>query len=895
MTVLLFDEFNAISPDVNRTVWTTPTGDSAFFGRTAIRNPASTNDGSGTTQVSGGVAHLLLATYNPTALAPGDSFWGSEIDSVQTFGLGGTIVGLQFEARVRSPAEIPPGVVTSLFGFNSTSSTLHDEIDWEFASNLYQQGASPPYALINRYANEPLGSGHPAELALPNAFDFTAFHTYTIRYFQGRIVWLIDGSVAHEETTYVPTGPLSVRLNAWAPATDFALAYNAALQPTASPAANVNYDYQVDWIRVASTTTKFFDDSQSFAAVAEILPGVTEPTIPIYFNGVLISGMQHHAVELFDKTADGSGFPGTFVDLAANTVVRVTYQKPLGEAGSYGTSFYGTFSYRPAEPDQLLKLVPTVDRADVTIGGSARYTDIVAGHFGSAADITSTRTFADPTFDFTAAGVTDVFAVNQHVELATGSVRAVGDVLRAGTISSMFATSQQFDASLILWEDPSGNVHSFQLSDTTPRDSHLFDAPQELGSWIELVKGAGSTWHPSSPTIRVVIRDAQGLQLGLQGFLDASQDQNDDSLSVWPEVINAPGALDQNVSYTVDFDVIAVAPLTDNTTYVTPFSAKLAGTPYSNATLSGSGNTDATGSDSDNVLTGNNGNNTLAGRAGSDTLNGGAGTDTAVVRGLVSQYTLSSQGASYALSGPDGNDTLTSIEYLRFGTDIGQDWAITNVSLGDVGNGSADRLTEQITDLYVAYFNRAPDSGGLAYWFKTIYTGEYSLRTIAERFTFEQEYLQAYPSSLANRNFVEQIYLNLFDRNPDTGGWDWWTNELDTGHRQRSGFILDVIEGAYADTSGPEDRTLIDNKHDLSLYYSGRLSLQPEEGYDDAIVTLLNRVTGDVNTVAASVRLIDYAFDTPSTLSEIVNNPPLGVIEPQIVGNAALFDSLRAG
>jgi hypothetical protein len=303
------------------------------------------------------------------------------------------------------------------------------------------------------------------------------------------------------------------------------------------------------------------------------------------------------------------------------------------------------------------------------------------------------------------------------------------------------------------------------------------------------------------------------------------------------------------------------------------------------------GNDSLTGAGQNDLLSGFAGNDTLQGLGGNDSLNagpgndtldGGEGTDTAVVGGLASQYTLQSQGASHVLSGPDGTDTLSSIEYVRFGEDIGQDWAITNVALGDVGNGSANRLTEQITDLYVAYFNRAPDSEGLAYWFKTIYTGEYSLRTIAERFTFEQEYLQAYPSSLANRNFVEQIYLNLFDRNPDAGGWDWWTNELDTGHRQRSGFILDVIEGAYAPTSGPEDRTLIDNKHEASLYYSGLLSLQPEEGFDSTIATVLNRVTGDTNTVAAAERVIDYAFDHTATLAEIV-------------GNAALFDGLWVG
>ena len=288
------------------------------------------------------------------------------------------------------------------------------------------------------------------------------------------------------------------------------------------------------------------------------------------------------------------------------------------------------------------------------------------------------------------------------------------------------------------------------------------------------------------------------------------------------------------------------------------------------------------GSAGGNVIAGLGGNDVINGGTGNDSLDGGTGIDYAVLRGLATQYNLQSQGAGYGLSGPDGNDTLANMEFLRFGADFGQDWAVTNVALPDLASGKAAHLMEQITDLYVACFNRGPDPAGLAYWFKAVYTGEYSLRTIAERFTYELEYLQAYPNNLTNREFVNKIYLNLFDRAPDSGGWDWWTHELDSGNRPRSGFILDVIEGAYAPTSGPQDRDLIDNKHEVSLYYSGWLSLQPAEGFDAAITTVLNRVSGDANSVAGADRVIDYAFSHPETLVEIV-------------GNAVLFDSLWAG
>ena len=175
-----------------------------------------------------------------------------------------------------------------------------------------------------------------------------------------------------------------------------------------------------------------------------------------------------------------------------------------------------------------------------------------------------------------------------------------------------------------------------------------------------MVKGAGSAWFPDSPTIRLTISDPDGLQLGLQGFLASSLDPNDDSLSVWTEVLNPPSTLAQGTDYKVDFEVIAVAPLTDNATYVTPFSAKLAGTPFSNVTLSGTGNINASGKDDNNVLNGNSGINTLDGGAGDDTIIGGGGADTLYAGAGNDTYILNAiNAAGSSIQDLDGIDSFT--------------------------------------------------------------------------------------------------------------------------------------------------------------------------------------------------------------------------------------------
>jgi Ca2+-binding RTX toxin-like protein len=66
------------------------------------------------------------------------------------------------------------------------------------------------------------------------------------------------------------------------------------------------------------------------------------------------------------------------------------------------------------------------------------------------------------------------------------------------------------------------------------------------------------------------------------------------------------------------------------------------------------------------VMTGGDGNDIMTGGLGADTLNGGLGIDTAVFSGDRSSSTLHIVGNTIVVSGPDGADTLSSIENLQF-------------------------------------------------------------------------------------------------------------------------------------------------------------------------------------------------------------------------------------
>ena len=102
---------------------------------------------------------------------------------------------------------------------------------------------------------------------------------------------------------------------------------------------------------------------------------------------------------------------------------------------------------------------------------------------------------------------------------------------------------------------------------------------------------------------------------------------------------------------------------------------------------------------------------------------------------------------------------------------------------------------ENVTRLYVATFDRTPDVTGLKYW---VNDSGLELEEIARSF-FDQPETKAkyYPDgTIYLGSFVDEVYVNLFDRAPDSTGRAYWIDAMYTGRVHYSTFILAVINGA---------------------------------------------------------------------------------------------------
>ena len=237
-SILLDDDFNENT--VSSLIWHIPTWqsptDGTYIGRTQFRvtqnSPMPFADNSN--------VRLTVESYNPT----GFSFYGTDLVSNISFPPGGE--GLRITVRAKMETSTP-GVVGGIFLYALTpgSTTLHDEIDFEFLTTV------PQSVQTNIYANEPLGTGHPHFVPYVSG-SITDYHTYEILWQSNQVTWLVDGQPVRTESSHVPTQPMQLHLNIWVPGPEWLEAYSAELQPVSSPDSNQVVTMSIDSVSVES-------------------------------------------------------------------------------------------------------------------------------------------------------------------------------------------------------------------------------------------------------------------------------------------------------------------------------------------------------------------------------------------------------------------------------------------------------------------------------------------------------------------------------------------------------------------------------------------------------------------------------------------------------------------
>jgi uncharacterized surface protein with fasciclin (FAS1) repeats len=211
------------------------------------------------------------------------------------------------------------------------------------------------------------------------------------------------------------------------------------------------------------------------------------------------------------------------------------------------------------------------------------------------------------------------------------------------------------------------------------------------------------------------------------------------------------------------------------------------------------------------------GDDTISPGEGDDVVLGGDGTDATRIDGVSSEYgvAISPEGVEVTdkADGSSGIDFLNGVEIVQF-----DDGRLDLSTLDGAANLSPDHL-QLLTELYIAYFDRAPDAGGLLFWGTSLDHGV-TLPEIAELFFDQPETQAKMPPDLTASEFVDRAYQNFLERDPDQTGKDFWVGNLEAGTVSRPEFMLALIEGARADTGSPEDVRTIEDKGDIGVSFA---------------------------------------------------------------------------
>ncbi len=126
----------------------------------------------------------------------------------------------------------------------------------------------------------------------------------------------------------------------------------------------------------------------------------------------------------------------------------------------------------------------------------------------------------------------------------------------------------------------------------------------------------------------------------------------------------------------------------------------------------------------------------------------------------------------------------------------------------------ASQTSLDLTQLmYVAYYGRPADPGGQTFWADSFDASADLTAQLAE-FGASQEFVDGF-GSLSNSDLINGLYQQLFNRDAEQAGLDFYVGLLDSGAASLASIAKDIAVGA----SG-SDKTTVDNKVAVANYFT---------------------------------------------------------------------------
>ncbi|MFA5234801.1 MAG: DUF4214 domain-containing protein [Sulfurimonas sp.] len=184
----------------------------------------------------------------------------------------------------------------------------------------------------------------------------------------------------------------------------------------------------------------------------------------------------------------------------------------------------------------------------------------------------------------------------------------------------------------------------------------------------------------------------------------------------------------------------------------------------------------------------------------------------------------------------------------------------------------------EVTRVYVATFNRAPDAAGLDYWVYESFDGDATIEEIAQSFFDSAEAQSIYTPDMSVEQKVNTAYVNLFGRDADADGLAYWIEEIESGSISQSNMILALVNGAQ-DSELSLDATTLANKSEVGLYYA-QSSLEDVA----AAYSVMEGVTSVESSVSEAKEMVDCFAALAMTEEELAMTEKAALVTMEVNG-----------
>ena len=236
-----------------------------------------------------------------------------------------------------------------------------------------------------------------------------------------------------------------------------------------------------------------------------------------------------------------------------------------------------------------------------------------------------------------------------------------------------------------------------------------------------------------------------------------------------------------------------------------------------------------------------------------------------------SNYTITTTDSGYSIKDNVGSDgtinVANTIQQLVF-----KDVSV-NLQTAALASSIAASDLNSIIELYIAYFNRIPDSNGLNYWITQFKNGA-TIDQIGESFyaaAIQDAALTGYSPNATNVDFVTNVYKNVLSRTPpDKEGLDYWVKNLASGGVTRGIVVRSMLIAAHGYAGDPTYgwvSSLLDNKINVAKTFAIQQALTYIKVEDSITkgMTLASTVTANDTSIANGLIQALVGFQTTNS------------------------------